>query len=248
MTNGRTVPSFLLRPAPGKAAAWGLAALGLALLTAPGVAMAHALGGADAAFVSATRGPAPGPFLYLGAKHMVTGYDHLLFLLGVIFFLTRLRDVALCVTLFSLGHSLTLLAGVLVGFGLDTYLVDAAIGLSIVYKAFDNIGGFEHTIDRRPDARIAVFGFGLVHGLGLSTKLEQLGLNPQGLVVNLLSFNIGVEIGQVIALAILLAIVTLLRRSRRFAAASFAANLALMAAGVVLTGMQLAAFAWGSSG
>ena len=208
-------------------------------------ALAHAIGGRDAAFVAATRGPEPGPFLYLGAKHMVTGYDHLLFLLGVIFFLTRFRDVVLYVTLFSLGHSITLLSGVLIGFGLDSYLVDAAIGLSVAYKAFDNIGGFERTAGFRPDPRLVVFGFGLIHGLGLATKLEQLGLNPQGLVINLVSFNVGVELGQVVALTVLLALIALWRRTRLFNSTAIAANFAIMTAGFVLIGLQLAGYVWG---
>ncbi len=208
-------------------------------------ALAHAMGGRDAAFVAATRGPAPGPFLYLGAKHMVTGYDHLLFLFGVIFFLKRLRDVVLYVTLFSLGHSLTLLAGVLIGFGLDAHLVDAAIGLSVAYKAFDNIGGFDRTIGFRPDPRIVVFGFGLVHGLGLATKLEELGMNSQGLLANLMSFNMGVELGQVLALSLLLILITLWRRTRLFDPTAVAVNVMLMTAGFVLVGQQLAGYLWG---
>ena len=215
------------------------------LAFAAGEVLAHAIGGRDAAFVAAMRGPAPGPFLYLGAKHMVTGYDHLLFLLGVIFFLTRWRDVVLYVTLFSLGHSITLLSGVLIGFGLDSYLVDAVIGLSVAYKAFDNIGGFERTVGVRPNPRLIVFGFGLIHGLGLATKLEQLGLNPQGLLVNLVSFNLGVEFGQVVALTVLLALIAMWRRTRLFKTTSIAANFVIMTAGFVLMGLQIVGYVWG---
>jgi hypothetical protein len=218
----------------------------VALAFAGGDALAHEIGGSDAAFVRATRGPAPGPFLYLGAKHMVTGYDHLLFLLGVIFFLRRFRDVVLYVSLFSLGHSITLLAGVLVGFGLDARLVDAVIGLSVVYKAFDNLGGFESTIGRRPDPRWMVLGFGLVHGLGLATKLEELALDREGLVTNLVSFNIGVELGQVFALAIVLALMLAWRRSRWFGRTSIAANWLIMTAGFGLMGYQLAGYFLGA--
>ena len=220
--------------------------IALGVVLCGSAAAAHAIGGQDAAFVAAARGPAPGPFFYLGAKHMVTGYDHLLFLFGVIFFLTRLRDVVLYVTLFSLGHSLTLLSGVLIGFGLDSYLVDAAIGLSVAYKAFDNIGGFERTVGIRPDPRAVVFGFGLVHGLGLATKLEALGLHREGLLTNLVAFNIGVEFGQVVALAVLLAVVSLWRRTRLFDATAVAANFAIMTAGFVLIGLQLAGYVWGA--
>ncbi len=76
-------------------------------------AFGHTIEGGDASFVEAIDGPAIGPFIYLGAKHMVTGYDHLLFLLGVIFFLYRPKHVVQYVTLFAIGHSITLLLGVL---------------------------------------------------------------------------------------------------------------------------------------
>ena len=220
-----------------------VAILLLALLA--DAAFAHAIGGRDAAFVAATRGPAPGPFLYLGAKHMVTGVDHLLFLVGVIFFLRRFRDVVIYVSLFSLGHSATLLAGALIGFGLNSYLVEAAIGLSVVYKAFDNIGGFERTIGARPDPRLMVLGFGLVHGLGLATKLEELRLSRDGLLANLISFNLGVEFGQLLALSVLLALILLWRRTSLFAPTAIAANALIMTAGFVLIGYQLAGYFWG---
>ena len=224
------------------------AALTLEFALAGSCAMAHDIGGHDAAFVAAARGPAPGPFVYLGAEHMVTGIDHLLFLLGVIFFLRRLREVALYVSLFAFGHSVTLLAGVLLGFGLNSHLVDAAIGLSVVYKAFDNIGGFAALIHRRPDPRLMVLGFGLVHGLGLATKLEQLHLNREGLVVNLVSFNVGVEVGQIVALTVLLVVLTLWRRTRWFNSTALAANALIMAAGFVLIGYQLAGYIWRDTG
>jgi hypothetical protein len=246
-----TVARTLTADAGAKAAAGVLrvlATLGLVLGALHGPdALAHAIGGKDAAFVAAMRGPAPGAFLYLGAKHMVTGYDHLLFLLGVIFFLRRLREVVLYVSLFSLGHSVTLLSGVLLGFGLNAWLVDAAIGLSVAWKAFDNIGGFDQSIGWRPDPRWTVLGFGLIHGLGLATKLEELRLAREGLLVNLVSFNLGVEIGQALALAILLAIITAWRRTRLFGTTAVLANAAIMAAGFTLTGYQLAGYFWSTA-
>lgn len=220
------------------------AVLALVMLAAP--ALAHAIGGKDAAFVAATRGPAPGPFLYLGAKHMVTGYDHLLFLAGVVFFLRRARDVLLYVSLFSLGHSITLLAGALMGFGLNAFLVDAAIGLSVAWKAFDNLGGFETTLGRRPDPRLVVLLFGLVHGLGLATKLEELRLHGEGLLANLVSFNVGVELGQLTALAFVLVAIVALRRTRIFAPAAVALNWLIMAAGFALMGVQLSGYFFSS--
>ena len=216
-----------------------LAVLALALIAPP--AFAHAIGGTDAAFVAATRGADPFPFLYLGAKHMVTGYDHLLFLLGVIFFLYRLKDILLYVTLFSLGHSTTLLLGVIFDLGFSSHLVDMVIGLSVSYKAFENLGGFRR-IGFEIDNRIAVGGFGLVHGLGLATKLQALGLNPDGLIPNLISFNIGVEIGQLIALSLILVVMTFWRTTKSFGRYAVAANALLFLAGIVLAGEQLAGY------
>src|SRR6187455_1825354 len=166
----------------------------------PALVDAHNVSKRDAAFVQSNTGSAIGPFLYLGAQHMVTGYDHLLFLIGVIFFLYRLRDVVQYVSLFTLGHSVTLLAGVLGGIHANSYIVDAIIGLSVVYKAFDNIDGFKRLLGFQPNTRAAVLLFGLFHGFGLATKLQDFALSPNGLVANIVSFNIGVEIGQVIAL------------------------------------------------
>jgi hypothetical protein len=210
-------------------------------------ALAHNIGGTDAAFVAATRGPDPIPFAYLGAKHMVTGYDHLLFLVGVIFFLFRLRQIALYVSLFSLGHSLTLLAGVFFDLHVDPHLVDAVIGLSVAYKAFENLGGFRTLFGVQPDTRAAVFGFGLIHGFGLATKLQALNLNPEGLLVNLVSFNVGVEIGQVLALTLILAAMTLWRRTPMFERTAAGANVLLLLAGFVLAGEQLAGYIFGGA-
>jgi hypothetical protein len=222
-------------------------AFGLTVLAWAGAALAHNIGGTDAAFVAATRGPDPIPFIYLGAKHMVTGYDHLLFLVGVIFFLFRLKEIALYVSLFSLGHSLTLLAGVFFGLKVEPHLVDAVIGLSVVYKAFENLGGFRTLFGRQPDTRAAVFGFGLIHGFGLATKLQALNLHPDGLLVNLVSFNVGVELGQVTALSLILIAMTLWRRSAAFGRTATAANVLLMLAGFVLAGQQVAGYIFGGA-
>ncbi len=205
-------------------------------------AFAHAIGGKDAAFVAATDGPDILPFMYLGAKHMVTGYDHLLFIVGVIFFLYRMRDVAIYVTLFSLGHSATLLAGVLMEISVNPFLVDAVIGLSVVYKAFDNLGGFKSLFGFEPNNRVAVASFGLIHGFGLATKLQALDLNENGLVTNMIGFNIGVEIGQLIALSIILAVMVLWRRTESFHRMAIAANVAILTAGFVLTEYQIAGY------
>jgi hypothetical protein len=210
-------------------------------LCASGVALAHGVAGSDAAYVASSRGVNVFPFMYLGAKHMVTGYDHLLFLAGVIFFLYRLKDVALYVTLFAVGHSTTLLAGVLGGIHANAYIVDAIIGLSVAYKAFENLGGFRK-LGWQIDTRFAVLAFGFAHGFGLATKLQELSLSPEGLAANLVSFNVGVELGQLAALGIILLAFNFWRRSRTFLSGAWTANVLIMAAGFVLIGYQLAGY------
>lgn len=212
-----------------------------ALLLA-GTALAHGVAGEDQAFMLRSSGPLIGPYIYLGAKHMVTGYDHLLFLAGVMFFLYRLREVGLYVTLFAVGHSITLLLGVLGGLHVNAYLVDAVIGLSVAYKAFENLGGFR-TLGLNPDTRAAVFIFGLFHGFGLATKLQDLAISPDGLVVNMVSFNVGVELGQFFALGIIILLLNMLRASGQFFRIAGATNVAIMSAGFVLIGYQLMGYA-----
>ena len=206
---------------------------------------AHAVTGSDADFLKSVSGTHIGPFLYLGAKHMVTGYDHLLFLFGVIFFLYRLRDVAIYVTCFAAGHSITLLFGVLSGVHVNPYLVDALIGLSVVYKAFDNLDGFRTLFGWQPNAKAAVFGFGLIHGFGLATKLQDFALSSKGLIVNIISFNVGVEIGQLLALGVILSFIVSYRRTSGFIRHAVLANVLLMTAGFVLVGYQLAGYVLG---
>ena len=200
------------------------------------------MSGKDAVYLQGLNGPAIGPLMYLGAKHMITGYDHLLFLVGVIFFLYRLRDVVQYVTLFTVGHSVTLLAGVLLGVHANSYLVDAVIGFSVVYKAFDNMDGFKRFLGYQPNMRIAVLTFGLFHGFGLATKLQDFSLPQRGLVTNIVSFNIGVEIGQVLALTAVLLALTYWRARPGFARYAFVTNTALMTGGFLLIGRQLAGY------
>jgi len=216
-------------------------ALLMLLLSCMPAAQAHGVAEGDAAYIQAIDGMHLMPYLYLGAKHMFTGYDHLLFLAGVIFFLYRLRDVALYVSLFAVGHSLTLLLGVLGGIHADAYLVDALIGFSVVYKAFDNLGGFER-LGLHINNRAAVFVFGLAHGFGLSTKLQDLSLSSDGLVPNMLAFNVGVELGQLAALALILLAFQYWRQRPSFMRGAFASNLVIMTAGFMLMGYQLTGY------
>jgi HupE / UreJ protein len=225
-------------------AVWILAvcAVLLLMLLMPGVASAHNVSKRDATFVESTKGAAIGPFLYLGAKHMVTGYDHLLFLVGVIFFLYRLKDIVQYVSLFTLGHSVTLLAGVLGGVHANPYVIDAIIALSVVYKAFDNMDGFQRFLGVQPNTKIAVLVFGLFHGFGLATKLQELALSRNGLIANIVSFNVGVEIGQVLALTAVLIGLSYWRMHKSFLRDAFATNTLLMAGGFTLLGYQIAGY------
>jgi hypothetical protein len=208
----------------------------------PVVASAHNVSKRDASFVQSNQGTAVAAFVYLGAKHMLTGYDHIAFLVGVIFFLYRLKDIVQYVSLFTLGHSITLLAGVLGGFHANPYFIDAIIGLSVVYKAFDNMDGFRRFLGFEPNTKVAVLIFGLFHGFGLATKLQELDLSKNGLVANIVSFNIGVEIGQVLALTAVLIALSVWRTQRGFLRQAFTANAVLMTVGFVLVGYQVAGY------
>ncbi len=207
-----------------------------------GTAYAHTVSDGDQNFLVQNKGMHLLPYLYLGAKHMVTGYDHLLFLFGVVFFLYRLKDVGLYVTLFAIGHSVTLLLGVLNGWHINAYLVDTIIGFSIVYRAFDNLGGFQKFFNVQPNKKAAVLIFGFMHGLGLATKLQDLALSADGLVPNMIAFNVGVEIGQLLALGMILVVMRYWRSTPSFGRYAVTANLALMAAGFTLAGYQFTGF------
>lgn len=206
------------------------------------LAWAHAVTGKDAAYIETVRGAAIGPFLYLGAKHMVTGYDHMLFLVGVVFFLRRFRDIIQYVTLFTVGHSVTLLLGVFAGIRVNPFLIDAIIGLSVAYMAFVNMGGFKQLFGFEPDNRLSVLVFGLFHGFGLATKVQEFNLVPEGLVTNILSFNVGIELGQFAGLSLVLLALTIWRMRASFMHYALAANTALMTGGFLLVGYQLSGY------
>jgi len=218
------------------------ATLALLLVLWPAVADAHNVSARDATFVESNQGAAIGPFLYLGAKHMVTGYDHLLFLVGVIFFLYRMKDIVQYVSLFTIGHSVTLLVGVLGQVHANSYIVDAIIGFSVVYKAFDNMGGFRRMFGFQPNTKIAVLVFGLFHGFGLATKLQEFALSKQGLVANIVSFNVGVEVGQILALTAVLIVLSIWRTRPGFLRHAFLTNAFLMLGGFLLVGFQLTGY------
>ena len=221
-----------------------LVLLGLAvvLLAIHPDAFAHGVTEGDKGYIQESSGTMIIPFVYLGAKHMVTGYDHLLFLFGVVFYLYRLRDVGIYVTLFALGHSVTLLSGVLMNFGVNAFLIDAIIGFSIVYKALDNMDAYKRWFGFQPNTKMATLIFGLFHGLGLATKILDYNISPDGLIPNLFALNIGVELGQIMGLAIILLVVGFWGHSGSFLRHAYNANVALMAGGFIFVGYQMTGF------
>ena len=217
----------------------GRLCLGLLVLTvaATSTAWAHGIDGSHAHALS--KG-GPGTYLWAGTIHMLTGYDHLLFLFGVMFFLTSLKDIVTFITAFTIGHSITLISATLYGVQANYFLIDAVIAVSVIYKGFDNLDGFRRYFGiESPNLLGMVFGFGLFHGFGLSTRLQLIGLPKDGLAARLLAFNVGVELGQIAALVAMVAVLALFRRSRSFAPFTVIANTFLVIAGGLLFLMQM---------
>jgi len=202
-------------------------------------AFAHGVTQGDKGYIAETSGVQIIAFLYLGAKHMMTGYDHLLFLFGVVFFLYKLKDVSIYVTLFAVGHIITLLGGVLFEIKFNPYIIDAIIGFSVVYKALDNMGAYQRWFGFQPNTKAATFIFGLFHGFGLATKILDYEISPDGLLANLIAFNVGVELGQILALVVILIAMNTWRRTDSFMRRAYSVNAALMMAGFLLIGYQL---------
>lgn len=208
----------------------------------PAAALAHAVAEGDKGYIQEISGVHILPFIYLGAKHMVTGYDHILFLFGVIFFLYRLKDIGLYVTLFAIGHSTTILLGVYFNIGINSYIIDAIIGLSVVYKALDNMGAYQRWFGWQPNTKAATLIFGLCHGFGLSSKILDYDIAEDGLLPNLVAFNVGVEIGQLLALAAILIVMGYWRRTSSFWRYAYSANTVMMTLGFVLIGYHLTGY------
>ena len=211
----------------------------LFFLLIPVFLIAHGMPTGDQGYIQKINGGNFVPFMYLGAKHMVTGYDHLLFLVGVIFFLYRLNDIAIYVSLFALGHSSTLLLGVFANIHINAFIIDAIIGLSVVYKALDNLGIFHQWFGVQPNTKISTLIFGLFHGFGLAAKIIEFEMDSNGLFTNLISFNIGVEIGQLLALSAILILISYWRKKPSFLIYAYSTNIVLMTLGFILTGYQL---------
>ena len=233
------MPSFFLLKWRGALAVISLVILACLLA---GTASAHAVAEGDKGYIQEITGVHLISFLYLGAKHMVTGYDHILFLLGVIFFLYKMKHIGIYVSLFALGHSTTMLAGVYFNFGINSYIIDAIIGLSIVYKELDNMGAYQRWFGFQPHTKSATLIFGFCHGFGLSSKILDYDISPDGLLPNLLAFNVGVEVGQLLALGAILIVMGYWRRTPSFLKHAYTANVLMMTAGFILIGYQLTGY------
>ena len=185
-------------------------------------------------------------YIWVGAKHMITGYDHILFLIGVIFYLQGFKDILKFITVFTIGHSITLTGATYAGFQVNEHLIDAVIGLSVFYKGFENLGGFEKLLrTNSPNLLLMVFLFGLIHGMGLSTRLQSFAIGDTEFLARILSFNLGVELGQVAVLIPVIFLIQLWRKQKSYPPFYKAANVYLVIAGIVLTAYQLWGYAQG---
>lgn len=179
-------------------------------------------------------------YIYVGAKHMLTGYDHLLFLTGVIFYLKGFRDILRFITVFTIGHSITLIGATYLGIRADEHLIDAVIAFSVIYKGFENLGGFSKLLKvQSPNLLLMVFIFGLIHGFGLSTSLQSFSLSAEQFLLKIVSFNVGVELGQVLALIPILFIITRWKGKRGYDTFYTIVNCGLVAAGIALLIYQI---------
>lgn len=178
-------------------------------------------------------------YLKIGATHMLTGYDHLLFVFGIVFFLTSIIDVIKYITAFTLGHSITLITATLIGVTSNYYLINAMIALSVCYIGYENMGGFKKVFNKGLNMIWAIFIFGLIHGMALSNQLQQLPLGEEGIIWRILSFNLGIELGQIAALFVMVAILFKWRRKPSFHKISNASNNVLIYVGAFLFLFQM---------
>jgi len=208
----------------------------LFLLLIPFVGLAHDVTSADQEIL---RTGGLWAYIRVGATHMLTGYDHLLFLAGVIFYLNSFKDILKFITVFTIGHCITLIGATYTGITADEHLVDAVIALSVLYKGFENLGGFEKLNIKSPNLLVMVGLFGLIHGFGLSTRLQSFDMGEGQFLAKILCFNLGVEVGQVLALIPITFIITLARKQEQFPAFYKAVNWYLVLAGIALFVYQL---------
>jgi len=214
-------------------------ALPLIILFIPFLGMAHDVSSADQEIL---RNGGLWSYIRVGATHMLTGYDHLLFLTGVVFYLNGFKDILKFITVFTIGHCITLIGATYLGITANEHLVDAVIALSVLYKGFENLGGFEKLNKRSPNLLFMVGLFGLIHGFGLSTRLQSFDIGSEQFLAKILCFNLGVEVGQVLALIPIVFIITLSRGHKQFPAFYKAVNWYLVLAGIALFVYQINGF------
>lgn len=217
-------------------------ALLLLFLFLPLVGFAHDVTSADQELL---RNGGLWAYIQVGATHMLSGYDHLLFLAGVIFYLNSFTDILKFITVFTIGHCITLIGATYLGITANEHLVDAVIALSVLYKGFENLGGFEQINIKSPNLLLMVGLFGLIHGFGLSTRLQSFEMGTEQFLAKILCFNLGVEVGQILALIPIVFIISLSRRHKEFPAFYKALNWYLVLAGLALFAYQLYGYFWG---
>ena len=208
----------------------------------PLLGMAHDVTSADQELL---RNGGLWAYIQVGATHMLTGYDHLLFLAGVIFYLKSFKDILTFITVFTIGHCITLIGATYASITADEHLVDAVIALSVLYKGFENLGGFEKLGVKSPNLLFMVGLFGLIHGFGLSTRLQSFDMGQDQFLAKIICFNLGVEVGQILALIPIVFIITQARKRAQFPAFYKAVNWYLVLAGIGLFIYQLYGFFYG---
>ncbi|WP_397445843.1 HupE/UreJ family protein [Polaribacter sp. R77954] len=208
----------------------------MVLFFTPFFAFAHGVSTSDQAILN---NGGLGSYIYVGAKHMLTGYDHLLFLAGVVFYLSGFKAIVKFITVFTIAHCITLTVATYLGIKADEHLVDAIIALSVLYKGFENLGGFKKLNVKAPNLLFMVFFFGLIHGFGLATRLQSFDIGNEQFLAKILSFNIGVEIGQILALIPIVFLITNWQKKESYSAFYKAVNSYLIAVGIFLFCYQI---------
>ncbi|PQJ79113.1 HupE/UreJ family protein [Polaribacter porphyrae] len=208
----------------------------IVILFMPFFAFAHGVSSSDQAILN---NGGLWSYIYVGAKHMLTGYDHLLFLAGVVFFLKGFKDIIKFITVFTIAHCITLTGATYLAINANEHLVDAIIALSVFYKGFENLGGFEKLKVKAPNLLLMVFLFGLIHGFGLSTRLQSFEIGSDYFLMKILSFNLGVEIGQILALIPIVFLITKWQKKESYPAFYKATNTYLIIIGIALFVYQL---------
>ncbi len=189
--------------------------------------------GAPVAQQSVRRSPAGHPvwtsigqFILLGIEHILTGYDHMAFLLALIVIGLSIKEVLKIITAFTVAHSITLLLAAMQVVSLNSRIVESVIAFSICFVALENL--FKKKVNYR---WLVTFGFGLIHGFGFASVLQELIVGKSNLLVSVVSFNLGVEVGQLMIFLVLLPVLYLLKSKMEFRKVTFGVSLAIFMLG-----------------